>query len=542
MEFYLKLIIFVISSSLSFSYVIEGDEPGNSILWPTEYYLKAETMDLKTGVVEPFEVWYSAEKNKTRTDYYEGMVKRYYYGESENNSATIYQINPVTNSYETNEMVCRSYGGDDLVDYLPNADDFTYQGEQTIDDKTVQVWKSEGNDDDMAYKVEKVLYTYRDGDTDAPVRLEEIKYRLWTNGLDDHTITNFYVFKTILKSEDLEVENLDYCDELGKLGDNLRIDLQILHPGFSGDVDKAFNSFKKHYNKKHGKHEHEMRKAIFKENWRRIVDHNKKNLGYKLEVNAFADRSEEELAYLTGTRPSGPQAMGTIPFPHSEKELKAMEEEIPLNYDMRQDGVISPVKNQGECGSCWAFSTTAAVEGALARSNGGRNIDLSEQSLVDCAWDHNMGCDGGILDEAFKYITINGIPSQREYGPYLQQDGYCKLENMTQVYSIKGFAKVPSLSESALKVALLKYGPVTVGIYAGRNMKFYSSGIFYDIDCSKKMLNHGVTVVGYGVRDGTNYWIIKNSWGEDWGEDGYILVSTVNDNCNVMSEAYYPIV
>ncbi|CAK1590706.1 unnamed protein product [Parnassius mnemosyne] len=542
MEIYLKLLIFVISSSLGFSYIIEGDEPGNNLLWPTEYYFKSETMNLKTGVVEPCEVWYSAEKNRSRIDYYEGMVKRYFYGETEEDSAKIYQINPVTNDRVTNKMVCLKYGGDELEDFLPTVDDFTYQGEKIFDGKTVQVWKSETNDDEMMYKIEKVLYAYRDGDTDAPVKLEEIKYKLWNNGMAGHTVTNFYVFKTIIKSEDLDVEKLDECDEVGQLGDNLRTDLQILHPASSRDVDKAFNSFKKHYNKKHGKHEHEMRKAIFEENWRRIVDHNKKNLGYKLEVNTFADRTDEELAYLTGTRSSGPEAVGTVPFPHSEEELKAMEEEIPQIYDMRHDGVISAVKNQGQCGSCWAFSSTAAVEGALARSNGGRNIDLSEQSLVDCAWDHNLGCNGGLLDQAFKYITMNGIPSQREYGPYLQQDGYCKLENMTQVYTIKGFARVPSLSETALKVALLKYGPVTVGIYAGTNMKFYSSGIFYDIDCSKSMLNHGVTVVGYGVRDGTNYWIVKNSWGEDWGEDGYILMSAVNDNCNVMSEAYYPIV
>ncbi|XP_068625230.1 cathepsin K-like [Battus philenor] len=509
--------------------------------WPTEYHYKAERINLKTGMKEPFEVWYGGEQNRSRIDYYNGTVKRFYHFEPTEDTATVYQINPETTDQETNEIVCRKMEDEEIVKYLPQADELIYIGQRLYDGKTVQVWKYEENDE-LSYKTQRTVYAYANGDDSIPVRSEIVKYKSWNGGLDSHVITNFYFFEATVGSIELDAEHVEECTYLGKLGENFKVDVRFLHPSCPNDVNKAFHSYKRHYNKKHSKAEHEIRKDIFEKNWRRVIEHNKRNAGYKLEINKFADQSEEELSYLTATRPSGPEEKGTMDFPYTDEELKAIEDELPLNYDMRIDGVISHVKNQGACGSCWAFSSTAAVEGALARSNGGKVYDLSEQSLIDCAWESNNGCNGGDLAGTFKYIVNHGIPSEWAYGPYLEQDGFCHLENMTKINYVKGFARVPALSEVALKAALYKYGPVTVSIYATDNMKLYSSGVYYDLDCTENEANHGVTVVGYGQRDDVNYWIVKNSWGEDWGEDGYILMSSVNNNCNLMSDAYYPII
>ncbi|CAK1590712.1 unnamed protein product [Parnassius mnemosyne] len=435
-----------------------------------------------------------------------------------------------------------------MTKFLPSVEDFTYQGDKTYDGKLVQIWKSVVEEANH-YKYENIIYVYKNEDNQyIPVRFVQKQFIIWNAALNSHSITNFYIFNTNVSSDDLDVSKVGKCNDAEPLDTNLKQDLENLHPHLDSDVNKAFESYKNYHGRNYKDKEFEVRKLIFADNWRRIVHHNRKNLGYKLEVNKFADRFDEELVHLFGTRPSKSNALGTEPFPFSEEELNAMEEELPINYDMRQDGIISSIKNQGDCGSCWAFATTAAIEAAISRSNGGRNIDLSEQSLVDCSWskgykfDSNQGCNGGFLYEAFKYVTLYGIPTQREYGPYLEQDDYCKMKNMTNVYNIKGFAKVPSLSETALKAALYKFGPVTVVINSELSMLYYSSGIYYEPKCNKYPTNHAVTVVGYGVRDGANYWIVKNSWGEDWGEDGYILMSTADNNCFLMTDGYYPIV
>ncbi|CAG5042754.1 unnamed protein product [Parnassius apollo] len=136
------------------------------------------------------------------------------------------------------------------------------------------------------------------------------------------------------------------CKNAQHLGTNLKQDLENLHPHLDSDVNKAFQSYKNYHGRNYKDKESEVRKLIFEDNWRRIVHHNRKNLGYKLEVNKFADRFDEELVHTSGTWPSDPSDLGTELFPFSEEELKAMEEELPNNYDIRQDGVISSIKSK----------------------------------------------------------------------------------------------------------------------------------------------------------------------------------------------------
>ncbi|KAF3948663.1 hypothetical protein CMV_025366 [Castanea mollissima] len=195
-------------------------------------------------------------------------------------------------------------------------------------------------------------------------------------------------------------------------------------------------------------------------------------------------------------------------------------EELPESVDWREKGAVVDVKDQGQCGSCWAFSTIGAVEG-INKIVTGDLISLSEQELVDCDQTYNQGCNGGLMDYAFQFIINNGgIDSEEDY-PYKARDGSCDPNRRNaRVVTIDGYEDVPTNDEKALMKAVANQ-PVSVAIEAGgRAFQLYDSGIFTGL-CGTQ-LDHGVVAVGYGTENGVDYWLVRNSWGSDWGEKGYI--------------------
>ncbi|KAL0811801.1 hypothetical protein ABMA28_009229 [Loxostege sticticalis] len=535
------LAFFIIASSSAYV-LLENDDPEESIIWPSEFNFNAEVIDLVNAYIETLEVWYSAENNRSRVDYINGTNKIYYVGETDDDLGVEYTIHPMTTEEVKNEIVCvKADLEGEQPDFLPVTDDYEYSHEEQLDGKQVRVWTKEREDEDEEL-IQTTLYVYRtDYDFDVPVKMVRKGSNLKDGATIFHRITNFKQFGFIVDAADVTLADESDCEEA--LNTDFKTQIEHLHPHNPVHVNKAFHSYKQHHSKKYKKTENELRRAIFHRNWMRVRAHNRKNLGYKMELNEFADRTAEELKGLTGTRPSPPTAHGSMPFPHTNEELMELVEELPKSYDLRFQGVLGPIKNQGSCGSCWAFTITATVEGALSKANGGRNLDLSEQSLVDCAWGFkNYGCNGGQIDKAYEYVLKHGIPLESQYGEYIRRDGYCNVDNTTETLKIRGFAMVTPRNPEALKLALVKYGPVAVAIHASNNMQLYSSGVFYDIECDGNYPNHGVVVVGYGERDGTPYWIVRNSWGENWGQDGYILMSAVNNNCMLQDTPYYPIV
>ncbi|PIN14681.1 Cysteine proteinase Cathepsin F [Handroanthus impetiginosus] len=295
--------------------------------------------------------------------------------------------------------------------------------------------------------------------------------------------------------------------------------------GYSPDdlkcIDKLINLFESWIDK-HGKKYKDLeeklhRFEIFKDNLKHIDERNKVISNYWLGLNEFADMSHDEFKkmYL---------GLKTDQLPkrnESPEEFKYRDfENLPKSVDWRKKGAVTRVKNQGSCGSCWAFSTVAAVEG-INQIVTGNLTELSEQELIDCDTTYNNGCNGGLMDYAFAFIVSNGGLHKEDDYPYLMEEGTCEeTRDESEVVTIDGYHDVPANNEQSLLKALANQ-PLSVAIEAsGRDFQFYSGGVF-DGHCGTE-LDHGVTAVGYGSSKGIDYIIVKNSWGPKWGEKGYI--------------------
>uniref|UniRef100_A0A3Q0S1U6 Cathepsin 12 n=1 Tax=Amphilophus citrinellus TaxID=61819 RepID=A0A3Q0S1U6_AMPCI len=210
--------------------------------------------------------------------------------------------------------------------------------------------------------------------------------------------------------------------------------------------------------------------------------------------------------------------------------------------DYRRMGYVTEVKDQGYCGSCWAFSTTGAIEGQLYKQTG-QLISLSEQNLVDCSKNFGTyGCSGAWMANAYDYVVSNGLQSTDTY-PYTSDTQPCFYDSRLAVAHIRDYRFIPQGDEQALADALATIGPITVAIDADHSsFLFYSSGIYDEPNCSPNNLSHAVVLVGYGSEEGQDYWIIKNSWGTGWGEGGYMrIVRNGRNTCGLASYALYPI-
>ncbi|KDP30997.1 hypothetical protein JCGZ_11373 [Jatropha curcas] len=305
-----------------------------------------------------------------------------------------------------------------------------------------------------------------------------------------------------------------------------------------------YERWRSHHTVSTSLHEKHRRFNVFKHNVMHVHNTNKLDKPYKLKLNKFADLTSHEFrnsyagSKIKHHRMFRGTPEGNVSFMYENVDR------VPPSVDWRKKGAVTGVKDQGQCGNCWAFSTVVAVEG-INQIKTNKLVSLSEQELVDCDTEQDQGCDGGLMDYAFEFIKQKGGLTTEANYPYEAEDGTCdsKKENSPAV-SIDGYEKVPENDENALLKAVANQ-PVSVAIDAGgSDFQFYSEGVFTG-SCGTE-LDHGVAIVGYGTTlDGTKYWIVKNSWGEEWGEKGYIRmkrgISEKEGLCGIAMEASYPI-
>lgn len=301
-----------------------------------------------------------------------------------------------------------------------------------------------------------------------------------------------------------------------------------------------FTNFQEKFAKKYENvQELESRFAIFRENFYNIVTHNAdRSQNFTMGVNQFTDLTPEEFKaqMIRGLKaPVGSFGCGT--FSNSASGA-------PASIDWRTKGAVTTVKDQGQCGSCWTFSSTGAMEGAWAIAKG-QLIDLAEQELVDCAGLKygSAGCSGGQMEGAFKFIIENGQCAASSY-PYTAKDGSC--HSCTAVAHASSCYDVKPNDQLSLKAAVAKQ-PVAVAISADtKYFQSYSSGVLTSSTCYTS-LDHGVLTVGYGEENGQKYWLVKNSWGTSWGDQGYVKIgrseSTNNAGiCGIAMDPSFPTV
>jgi len=318
-------------------------------------------------------------------------------------------------------------------------------------------------------------------------------------------------------------------------------------PTFNAELDAPWALFKLSFGKQYASTEEEInRRSIWEANLDIVNNHNlEADLGlhtYTLGMNRFGDLTVEEFAkQMNGLDLSLKDQTKNLDH-HTFRAPANFE--LPDKVDWRPKGYVTGVKDQGQCGSCWAFSATGSLEGQhFAKTQ--QLVSLSEQNLVDCSTKFgNFGCRGGLMDNAFNYIKSNmGIDTEPSY-PYEARDDTCRFKAADVGATDTGFVDIKSKDEMDLQNAIATVGPVSVAIDAAHSsFQLYKSGVYNEAACSQTALDHGVLAVGYDSLSGQDYYIVKNSWGAGWGNMGYIYMSRNKNNQFVISTmASYPLV
>lgn len=292
--------------------------------------------------------------------------------------------------------------------------------------------------------------------------------------------------------------------------------------------------------------EENSRMQIFFDNLETISLHNQAfdagNVTFKMAINQLSDLTFDEFTKMNEIASVSLSLYRPLDHEIDENDNT----DVPPSFDWRTRGAISKVKDQKLCGACYAIAAISALESQIFIKSGNLT-ELSVQEILECAGEnyHSWGCDGGLFFRVFEYINDEGgISSEADYPFNLTLNMSCKSSNVTKVpIKIDGYV-VFSYGDRVLKKALINVGPVIASIAINHeSFMSYSSGVFMQPNCNSSQSNHALLLVGYGEENGTEYWLAKNSYGETWGESGYIKIATNRDeHCGIDTELFYPLV
>jgi C1A family cysteine protease len=308
------------------------------------------------------------------------------------------------------------------------------------------------------------------------------------------------------------------------------------------EINELFSQWMLTYNKAYATAEEEAHKlAVFTQNFHFVNQWNSDPTQTStVGLNEYADLNTEEFGALKGCLN---MVQPSLEEPMTSAEVTYDAGALPASVDWRAKGAVTPIKNQGQCGSCWAFSTTGSLEGIYFISKGNL-LSFSEQQLVDCSGSYgNEGCDGGWPFWALEYTESQGIELESTY-PYTAVDGTCAYNSSAVQYNNAGYGNVTKNNEVALATALVNQ-PISVCVEADQSVfQLYTGGIITSASCGTQ-LDHAILAVGYSTQGKQEYWIVKNSWGTSWGLAGYVYIgksssTSTNGVCGIAMNPAYP--
>ncbi|OQV18628.1 Counting factor associated protein D [Hypsibius exemplaris] len=502
-------------------------------------------------IKEPFNAYFDLDNNRSRIDYYGGMVMTFQRGDIAP-SGVSYKVAPETTESVLNAQTCFQVNGTQDAEILPQSilpdlTEFTFKGEVSCKWGTCELYLLTTEVGDKINRYKFLLSRGKDGAA-VPRQYEMKGYDSLIGSHYDKYIVKYIEFSTDKPDASaFDIPEGLTCAGFPGPGAGMihRVEAnpmaEYIHRE-DNHVQAAFTDFKSAHAKDYpDTKEHSRRQNHFRHNYRFVKSHNRAGKKYKLKINHLADKSDDELSYLRGRLSSKGKTNNGLFFDKKQYRKK----DVPDSIDWRLNGAVTPVKDQAICGSCWSFGTVGSIEGALFVKTG-KLTKLSEQNLVDCSWGYgNNACDGGEEWRAYEWVMKHGgIATDDSYGAYLGADGYCHYNSSNTIIGAKiaSYVNVTSGDEMALKMAIAVQGPVAVGIDAAhKSLSFYSHGVYYEPDCKNGVddLDHAVLAVGYGSLNGEPYWLLKNSWSTYWGDDGYVLMSRKDNNCGVTTDATF---
>jgi C1A family cysteine protease len=517
--------------------VLVGAVVAQSPDFPDQYYVKGVFSIPYFNISEPIEMWYDAVYNQQVISYYNGMDVTI---TIEN---TTYSIYPELGVMKCTKSV--GYQGP-LISLFPDLEGYTlFNATTEVNNIMVQQYQ-------LSFHNWSASATY-----DMYISTTGVPIQLYLNGVDyifdshpDIYILDYglylpdYYDATAFDIPSIcaNAEVVDTVRSRGNIGKMFSIISE--DPAKPDSVlEGEFQQFIQKYNKQYAsKEEYSARFEIFKETITFINTHNADDTKtHKVAINHFADMTHEEFTSTITPKVKRPSNDGAT-FSHKIINNGS----IPATVDWRQKGAVTPVKDQGVCGSCYAFGSIGSLEGAYQIATG-TLISMSEQQIVDCAWNDALqvqGCNGGYASVVMQWMINNGGLATEASYPYLMQDGYCRANDHSSGVRVKAYVNVTQGEDDLLSAVAI--GPVAVAIDASHpEFRYYTSGVYYQANCGNTLddLDHEVLAIGYGTYNGQDYWLVKNSWSTHWGNEGYVMMSRNKDNnCGIATQPNYPIV